>query len=130
MKFLLGLVGTLILGFIAHYFLPYWSLALVGGIIGALVGGKGWEGFLYGFAGGILLWGGKVFWIDTINESILSQQLGELLTTGKVGLLMLTTLVGGLLGGLGGMTGALGREMLMPPKKKRYRYNKYKGYVR
>ena len=60
---------------------------------------------MYGFVGVFLLWGIAAFQIDLGNESILSSRIGEIFGANMI---VVTALIGGLLGGMGALTGTLG----------------------
>ena len=69
--------------------------------------------FLGGFLGGLLLWGMMAFWINEGNEGILATRMGILLGgIGENGIIMATAIWGGLLAGLGALTGNLGRKLV------------------
>ncbi len=107
MKFLIGIVATILLGGIFQTFFPFWTLAAAAFIVGMFVGGKGIQAFLYGAIAGFLLWGGYALMIDLANEGILSNRFGNLLRgLGRPAILLFTTLIGGLLSGFGAMTGS------------------------
>lgn len=107
MKYLIGVVSTIFLGAVFNSFFPFWSLALAGFIVAMFVGGKGRIAFLYGALAGCLLWGGYALSIDLANEGLLSSQFGKLFGgLGRPVMLLITTLIGGLLSGLGAMTGS------------------------
>ncbi|MEM6965825.1 MAG: hypothetical protein AAF573_13745 [Bacteroidota bacterium] len=109
---LLGIIAIIILGGIAHQFMPYWGITIVAGIVGLIFSKSASSSFFYGFVGVLLLWGVAAYSLDAPNESILSVRMGELLEgIGSTGVLMVTVLIGGLLGGLGAMTGTLGKKI-------------------
>jgi len=112
-KLVLQAVITLVLGFIAHQFLPFWSIAVAAGLVGLLFKYENsGMGFAAGLVAGVLLWGGYAAYLDTANGHLLSGSLGELFSAKGIFLVYFTGLLGGLLGGLGALTGSLARKML------------------
>lgn len=109
----LGLQTLVILagGFIAHQFLPFWSIALVAGVAGLLFRYENSAmSFAAGLAAATLLWGTYAAVLNAGNGAMLSSSMGELFTLNGAYLVYITGLVGGLLGGLGAMTGTLARK--------------------
>ncbi|MEY3367338.1 MAG: hypothetical protein RI973_493 [Bacteroidota bacterium] len=101
------------LGFLLQQFLPFWSLAAVAALGGWLFGrDKAAMSFAAGFTAAFLLWGGYAFLLNAGNDGILGARMGELFAIGTGGMLTLTALLGGLLGGAGALTGTLARKML------------------
>lgn len=116
MKFLLATILTALLGFIAGLFLPWWSIAVASFLVALLLSQSLGKSFLSGFLGIFLLWAIVALWIDIKNESILSQKIAQLFSLGSPYLLLLlTALIGALVGGFAAMSGA----SLLPAKKRR-----------
>jgi len=110
---LIGMFCILIFGGIAHQIFDFWIIVVVAAIVGALLQKSGATSFLIGFVGGAMLWGIVAYRLDSGNMGILSSRVGELLGgIGGTGVLLATLLLGGILGGMGAMTGALGRNLL------------------
>lgn len=98
-------------GFIAHQFLPFWSIALVAGLAGLLFRYKNSAmSFAAGLAAATLLWSTYAFILNIGNGAMLSKSMGELFMLNGAWLVYLTGLTGGILGGLGAMTGTLARK--------------------
>ena len=69
--------------------------------------------FAAGFAGMGALWGGFAGILDAQNGGVLSTQILDLFTIpSPVVMMLIVTTIGGLLGGLGSVTGAFGRELI------------------
>lgn len=64
--------------------------------------------FLSGLLGIFLLWAIVAFWIDIKNNSILSHKISELFRLGgsSILLIVVTALIGGLVGGFAAMAGS------------------------
>lgn len=111
MKFLAVLILTILLGYLVYVFndlLPWWTVALTSLLAAVAVPIRpGWAA-LAGFAGVVLLWGTLAFVISQANDGIMAGRMAEVLPLGgnKLALLAVTSLIGGLLGGLGALSGA------------------------
>jgi hypothetical protein len=108
MRFLLATLLTAALAYIAGMFLPWWSIAIVAFLVAFLLVQNLAAGFLSGFAGIFILWGLLALWIDIRNESILSHKIAQLFPLGGSSVLMIliTALVGALVGGFAAMAGS------------------------
>jgi hypothetical protein len=108
MKLIPSILLIAVLSFLAGMKLPWWSIALVAFAVTLLIPQTVGSGFLSGFIGIFLLWCLLAFWIDAKNNSILSHKIAELFPLGgsSVLLILVTALVGGLVGGFAGMAGS------------------------
>ncbi len=108
MRFILAVLLTATLSFIAGLYTPWWSIAVVSFLVALLVKQRYGVAFLSGFLGIFLLWGGLSFWIDTKNNGVLSHKMAQLFPLGgsSVLLILVTALVGGLVGGFAAMSGS------------------------
>lgn len=112
MKFLVALLLTVLLSFIAGLYLPWWSIAIAAFVVALVVYQKAGIAFLSGFLGLFLLWSGLALWIDAKNESIFSAKIGALLGIGNNPflLILITGIISGLVGGFAAMTGSFARS--------------------
>lgn len=119
MRFILALLLTASLAFLAGLRLEWWSIALVAFLVALLIPQTVSNSFLSGFAGIFLLWALLAFWIDHKNGSTLSQRMAELFKLGgsSILLILVTALIGGLVGGFAAMAGSSLRPV---PKVKKY----------
>ncbi len=117
---LLAIFLTALLAFLAGMFLPWWSIAIIAFLVALLIPQKIGLGFLSGFLGIFLLWGLVALWIDTRNESILSTKIASLfpLDGSSILLILVTALVGALVGGFAAMAGSA----LRPVRKRKRTY--------
>lgn len=109
MKYLYSIIIIILLGGLAQLFLPWWSLVVVAFLVAYLFRLNGWQGFVCGFVGIFLLWGGYAFYLNQANTGILASRMGDLfsLPSGSLSILLVTALIGGLMGGLAAATGGL-----------------------
>ncbi|MDR9419397.1 hypothetical protein [Gracilimonas sp.] len=101
----------LITAFLLNLFLPWWSIAIPGLILGYYFNEQALPSFAWGFLALFLLWGGQSLYIHIANEAILSTRIAEMLSIGSPLLVVLITgVIGGLVSGLATLTGSLVRE--------------------
>ncbi|MEI6947733.1 hypothetical protein V9K67_11110 [Paraflavisolibacter sp. H34] len=98
-----------LLSFFAGLYFPWWSLAPVAFAVALLLRPAPLWAFVSGFAGVFLLWSILAGWIDAQNDSLLSRKVAQLFSLGPSSLLLIlvTALVGGLVGGFAALTGSL-----------------------
>lgn len=112
MKYILSILGVIALGFILQSFLPWWTIAVAAAIIGAIFKLNNLQSFLVGFLGIALLWGAYAAFLNNGNEGILAAKMGALFGgLSAVSLILVTALLGGIIGGFGALTGRLGRSI-------------------
>ncbi|WP_132055408.1 hypothetical protein [Pseudocnuella soli] len=114
MRFLLSTVLIALLAYVAGMFFPWWCLAIVAFGVALLVPQKGWGSFGAGFLGIFILWAAVAVWIDTRNNSLLSQKVAQLFSLGNstVLLVLVTALIGALVGGFAALTGGKLRKLM------------------
>lgn len=111
MKFAVAIVLTALLSFAASLFFPWWIIAVTSFVVGALIYQRALNAFITGFLGLFLLWGVQAYYIDSKNGHLLSIKVAQLLKLGSSSMLILVTaLVGGLVGAFAAMTGSLLRR--------------------
>ncbi len=110
------------LGALCHFGLPWWVTAPIGCAAALLFPQGVGRSFGVAFAAGFLLWYLSALLPDVANGGILSGKIGQLFM-GLKGwqLLTLAGVLGGLLAGMGALTGALLRDLFNTGKPKRYR---------
>jgi hypothetical protein len=109
---MIQIIVIAIISLIAQLFLPWWSLAIVAfAVCFTRSRGAGWA-FLEGFAGVALTWFGYALLIHVTTDGIFTGRMGLLLFKADgAGLpILVTTLLGGLVGGFAGMSGYLVRQ--------------------
>ncbi len=102
----------LVLGGLSWFGMAWWWLAVAGFVAGFLFKNSRKAVFGLGFAAGTLLWGILAFYFNYLNTGNLGGKMGSLLqgiTTAN--LLWATGILGGLLAGMGALTGNLARRI-------------------
>ncbi len=101
-----------VIALVLQLFLPWWSVG-----IAAFIGGLAWDkkvagAFLSGFLGIFLLWVIYALIIDIRTSSILSPKIAQLFSLPALSLItiLLTGIVGGLVGGFSALTGNFVRK--------------------
>lgn len=95
-------------------FIPWWSVFIPGVILGAILGRSGSYSFFWGFAGIAAMWLLQTLWIDFSNSGVLATRIADLFSLPSGWLLILiTVLIGGLIGGFTALTGYLFRKIMI-----------------
>jgi hypothetical protein len=108
MKFLIQILFTIVICFLLQFFLPWWTLAIGAFVVAFLFDSKSFPSFAAGFLGVAILWLAWAGLITIVTDSILTTKLNQLL---PINSFIITALVGGLVGGLGALTGSLFRKL-------------------
>ncbi len=103
----------IILSFLLTLFLPWYTPFIICFLVGIVLSNKPGNNFLSGLFGVGLFWLGYALFLDLRNEHLLSSKVAQLFSdslgaplSGGV-LLIVTTVLGALLGGLSSMAGAM-----------------------
>lgn len=104
---------VLILTFILGYFFDWWTVAIAAFISGFFFGTASGETFAKGMVAVSILWLLVVVYYHFSTQGILSNKIAQVLPVGgSAGILILVTvLIGGLVGGCGAMSGFLIRNL-------------------
>lgn len=106
MRLILSVVLIAALSSIAEYFLPWWSLAIVAFLIAMLLRLSPGKAFLAGFLGIAVSWASWALWRDIPNDHLLAGRLsGVFGLPGGTSFIIVTAVVGGLVGGLAAWSG-------------------------
>jgi hypothetical protein len=102
----INLLLIALLSFVSCLFLPNWIIAPVAFLVSLLIPLKPSQAFLSGFLALFLLWGGLAFAANAANDGILATRIASLLPLNgsPYALILVTALVGGLMGGGGALT--------------------------
>jgi hypothetical protein len=113
MKFIIAAVLMALASYIVGLFtlFPWYSFVFVVALIGWLITLKPLASFAAGFVGLFVLWMLLALLKDIPNNHILSSKVAQLLPLGGSStlLIIITGIIGGLLGGLGALTGSYGK---------------------
>jgi hypothetical protein len=114
MKFILSILlvalVTYAVGIYGH--LPWWSFVITNFIVAIALPIKPLQSFIAGALGVGALWAGLAFGIDLANNHILSTKVAQILPLGGsyIALIIVTALLGAILGGLASLTGSFVRK--------------------
>ena len=113
MKPAITTILILLLSFCACLYFSWWSIAIVAFIVSALIPQKPLASFLSGFIALLLLWGGLSFWISANNDHILAHRVSLLIfkTKSTFLLVLVTALIGSMVGGFGALTASFIRPV-------------------
>lgn len=108
MKFGAHVIVVVLLSFLLQSFLPWWTMAVGAFATGLFFRQDGVRSFLAGLLGIGLLWFAMAWYLDSSTGSILTSKVAAIFPTKTVGLLLLiTAVIGGLVGGFASMTGGI-----------------------
>jgi len=98
---------------LAQLILPWWVIAPVAFVVCYWRSGSGWRAFGNGFLGIGLVWLAYALLIHVRTDGLLTARMTELIFKSQQSALMLlvTTLVGGLVGGFAGLSGYQVRQL-------------------
>ncbi len=112
MKFWISVLLIAGLSFAACLFLPWWFIAVAGFIVAAAIPQGPSLSFLSGFCALFMLWVSMSYIISRANHHLLAHKMSELLIKidNPVSLIAVTGLIGGVVAGLGSLTGSFIRR--------------------
>lgn len=104
MRFIIQIIVTAIVCFMFQKLFPWYTMVIGAFLVGFVFSNTGFKSFAAGFIAIGLLWLGVALYIDAATQSILTEKISQLF---PINLFVLTSLVGGLVGGFASMTGSL-----------------------
>lgn len=108
----------LILSFIAGFILPWWMVAVVAFLAAIIVGKTSGKSFLSGFAGVAIAWVILALIKSIPNENILAGRVAALFQLPDwIYILLITSILGGLVGGMAAWSGVLFRKAFQKNKR-------------
>ncbi len=111
-----GLAGLflVIAGFAAQSFFPWWSIAIMGFIGGAIYSKTWGGGFVLGFLAFSILWAVYAAFQSSANSNLMAGNISNLLggAVSATYLSFVSGIIGGLVGGFATASGALFRKLL------------------
>jgi len=113
-NFLISILLITIIGFLLQSYFPWWTVVILAAIIGFIIkSNNGFWSYLTGFVAVALLWGIYAGYLDTQNAHLLSTKMGNLFgALSSFSMILLTSLIGGIIGGFGTLTGYLGKNLI------------------
>jgi hypothetical protein len=113
MKFFVSIIVTALVAFACGLYLPWWTVAFASFLVAILIYQPPVRSFFTGFFGVLLLWMAMIIKINTSNETILAPKISMLMGFGNsvFALMLVSSLVGAIVGGLGALTGSLLRKV-------------------
>ncbi len=114
MKFFISILLIALLSFAACLFLPWWFIAISGFVVAFAIPQKAGLSFLAGFIALFFLWAGLSFWMSAANDNILAHKISILFLKADNPFLLIAVagLIGGLVAGLGSLSGRLARKLI------------------
>ena len=124
MKFI---IRTILIAVSAHFcllYFPWWTIAMCSLMAGLIINGKNLNVFLSGFLGIGLLWLIMAYNIHYGTEGILSDKVAQIfMLNDGLYLVLITGLIGGLVGGFSALSGLRLRVLSSKNKKSRGYYS-------
>lgn len=110
-----------LISLVAQLVLPWWSLAIVAFAVCFWHSPGGGRAFLYGFVGVALVWLGYALLIQLQTDGVFVGRMSELLFKSNTSVLpvLVTTVLGGIVGGVAGVAGHFVRQALVNPSSAR-----------
>lgn len=107
MKFIVSAITSALLSYAFGLFLPWWSIMIVGLLVGFFIPQKRILSFLSVFLGVALFWGLFALLISSSNEHILAKRVALLVIKkdDPYLLLLITGFIGGISSGISAVTG-------------------------
>jgi hypothetical protein len=114
-KFISAFVLVILLAYTAYLFstiVPWWGFSIGAFIAGVAVPQKAWLSWLSGFAGLFVCWAVLVWYTSNQNNDLMAIKMAEVLPlNGSSGMLIIiTALIGAVVGGFACLTGAYLRK--------------------
>lgn len=111
-KFIVALLLNVTLSIAAGLYFPWWSVALAAFVVGLAIPQKSLPAFLCGFLALFVCWAGMAWRLSSGNEHILAHRISQLMIKRDSPelLIVLTGLIGALIGGFSTLTGCLIRK--------------------
>jgi hypothetical protein len=118
MKFIIAILLTMLMAYSFSLYLPWWSIAIAGFIVGFFIYQRSGFAFMAGFFALFLLWAILAWFSSADNDHILAQKISMLVikSDNAIVLIGLTAFLGALTGGMGALTGSLLRNLTLSGK--------------
>ncbi len=115
MNRLITILSTVFLAWIGSMLIAWWMIAVVPFIMAIVTKQKTGRAFLYGFISIALLWLYLIYSADIGNQGILARRMATLIlgSPSNSMFIAINVLLGGIIGALGGWSGASIRKLFM-----------------
>ncbi|UAY51032.1 hypothetical protein [Ferruginibacter albus] len=112
MKFIISLILTALLSYVACLFLPWWSIAIAAFVVAVFIPQSPVHSFFTGFIALFLLWGIMTYIISSNNAHALANKMTVIIlkTDNSLMLIIATAFIGALVGGMAALTGSFIRK--------------------
>lgn len=121
MKILVHVILIAVVSYLAEMFFPWWVAALCAFMVLALWPTSSIKAFLAGFLGVGILWFAGALFYSIQTDFILTAKVAQLLqASNSVVVIVITAIIGGLIGGMGALSGNhLNKLLHETPRRKR-----------
>ncbi|MDO3641674.1 MAG: hypothetical protein ACTHMI_05270 [Mucilaginibacter sp.] len=107
----------LILTFASGYFLPWWVVAIAAFLPALFIGKTPAKSFFAGFSAVFIVWAAMALFKSIPNDNMLAKRVATLMHLPNwILLLVITALIGGLVGGMSALSGVLVRKAFAKSK--------------
>jgi hypothetical protein len=108
MKIIVSIILIALVAFVCGLYLPWWTIAVAAFLVALIIPQFPWKAFMSGFAAIFVLWATLAWWKDLKNDGILATKMAEVfsLPANSLMMVLMTALVGGLIGGFAALSGA------------------------
>lgn len=108
MKFIVSILLTALLAFVACLYMDWWSIALAAFLVSAVIPQRPGRSFLTGFIALFLLWVGLSFAISNSNQHLLAHKVSILMIgmDSPYLLILATAVIGALVAGFASLAGS------------------------
>ncbi|MDA0194302.1 MAG: hypothetical protein O2887_04435 [Bacteroidetes bacterium] len=120
MKVIFKMLLTVAFAYMGLMIMPWWILVLIAFVISAAIPTNDFGAFLAGFLGVGLLWLVIAWKIDIKTNSVLSAKIALIIPVGgdTTALVILSGVIGAVVGGFSSLSGNLFRKIFMKKKQK------------
>lgn len=112
MKFITSIILIALLSIAAGLYFPSWSIAIVALIVTVAIPQRPLRSFFAGFLALLLAWGVLSWYLSSNNDHLLAHKMSPLILgiDNPYMLILVTALIGAIIGGLGALTGSFIRR--------------------
>jgi len=119
MKLIARILIIATLTYIVSFYAPWWFGAIISGLVALIIYSSGISAFISGLIGVGIIWFGYAFYLDFSSDAYFSGKIIELFPfDDPIILIVLSGLIGGLIGGFGALAGHTFRGLFIKKKSK------------